>query len=215
MKLIHAIGKKTTPLFVFLMVGGLFLFMSSTSISAYYQDYIEQLSEKVSELDEALETLKIEKATDVGDAPFVGEIAMFGGNFAPRGWAFCNGQLLPISQNSALFSLLGTTYGGDGRTTFGLPDLRGRVPMHPGNGPGLSSYRLGQKGGVEYQTDTYMNTMFSLSSILAGGDGDVMVSSDRPVSLVQQVNAREAENRQPFQTVNFIIALQGTYPSRN
>lgn len=79
--------------------------------------------------------------------PFLAQIVMFGSNFAPRGWAFCDGQLLAISQFSALFSLLGTTYGGDGRTTFALPDLRGRNPIHPGNGPGLPSYRLGQKGG--------------------------------------------------------------------
>ena len=84
--------------------------------------------------------------------PFLAEIIMFGGNFAPRGWALCNGQLLSIAQNQALFSLLGTTYGGDGRTTFGLPDLRGRVPMHPGNGPGLTDRRLGQKGGTETNT---------------------------------------------------------------
>ncbi|MEM6771421.1 MAG: tail fiber protein, partial [Bacteroidota bacterium] len=75
--------------------------------------------------------------------PFIGTISMFAGNFAPRGWAFCDGQLLPISEYNALYSILGTTYGGDGRTTFGLPDLRGRVAMHPGNGPGLSSHRLG------------------------------------------------------------------------
>ena len=79
--------------------------------------------------------------------PFLGEIIMFGGNFAPRGWALCHGQLLAISQNQALFSLLGTTYGGDGRTTFGLPDLRGRAPISPGSGPGLPTYRWGQKGG--------------------------------------------------------------------
>lgn len=81
--------------------------------------------------------------------PFLGQIMMFGGNFAPRGWALCDGQLLPISQYSALFSILGTTYGGDGRTTFGLPDLRGRAPIHAGQGPGLTSYRIGQRGGVE------------------------------------------------------------------
>ena len=81
--------------------------------------------------------------------PFIGLIVMFGGNFAPRGWALCDGQLLSISSNSALFSILGTTYGGDGRTTFGLPDLRGRVPMHPGTGPGLSPRTLGQKSGTE------------------------------------------------------------------
>jgi microcystin-dependent protein len=81
--------------------------------------------------------------------PFIGEIQMFGGNFAPRNYAFCDGALLPISQNVALFSILGTTYGGDGRTTFGLPDLRGRLPVHAGNGPGLSQRRLGEKSGAE------------------------------------------------------------------
>ena len=86
--------------------------------------------------------------------PFIGQIIMFGGNFAPRGWAFCDGQLLAISQNEALFSILGTTYGGDGRTTFALPDLRGRYAMHPGHGPGLSDRRLGQKGGTENVTLT-------------------------------------------------------------
>lgn len=84
--------------------------------------------------------------------PLLAEIMMFAGTFAPRGWALCDGQLLSISQNSALFSLLGTNFGGDGRTTFGLPDLRGRVPMHAGNGPGLSDRRIGQKGGAETAT---------------------------------------------------------------
>lgn len=90
------------------------------------------------------------------DNPTIAEITMFGGNFAPRGWAFCNGQLLPISQNQALFSILGTTYGGDGRTTFALPDLRGRAPIHTGGttgtGPGLSTYRLGERFGIETVT---------------------------------------------------------------
>tara|TARA_B100000780_G_C21106395_1_gene446840 strand:- start:1170 stop:1742 length:573 start_codon:yes stop_codon:yes gene_type:complete len=81
--------------------------------------------------------------------PFIGEVKMFGGNFAPRGWAFCEGQLLAIAQNQALFSILGTTYGGDGRTTFALPDLRGRAPIGPGTGPGLSTRRLGQRSGTE------------------------------------------------------------------
>lgn len=84
--------------------------------------------------------------------PFIAQIVMFGGNFAPRGWAFCDGQLLPISQNTALFSLLGTTYGGDGRTTFALPDLRGRVPMHAGQGPGLTHRQLGERVGSEQVT---------------------------------------------------------------
>src|SRR5213083_1523824 len=84
--------------------------------------------------------------------PFIGEIVMFGGNFAPRGWAFCNGQLLAIAQNTALFSILGTTYGGDGQTTFALPDLRGRSPVHAGQGPGLSTYARGEQGGTEQVT---------------------------------------------------------------
>ena len=90
-----------------------------------------------------------------GIDPFVGEIAMFGGDFAPRGWAMCNGQLLSISTNTALFSLLGTTYGGDGRTTFALPDLRGRAPIHFGDGPGLTPRSLGEKGGAETTQDQY------------------------------------------------------------
>ena len=84
--------------------------------------------------------------------PFVAEIRIVGFNFAPRGWAFCDGQLLPISQNTALFSLIGTTYGGDGRTTTALPNLKGRLPMHPGRGPGLTARRLGQRGGTEMVT---------------------------------------------------------------
>lgn len=89
--------------------------------------------------------------------PFIAETLMFGGNFAPRSWAFCDGQLLPISQNTALFSLLGTTYGGDGRTTFALPDLRGRVAVHPGTGPGLNTYRWGEHGGSQTNTLTVAN----------------------------------------------------------
>ena len=84
--------------------------------------------------------------------PFVAEVKIYACNFAPRGWAFCNGQLLPIAQNTALFSLVGTTYGGDGRTTLGLPNLQGRAAMHPGNGPGLSSRRLGESGGRTTET---------------------------------------------------------------
>jgi microcystin-dependent protein len=87
--------------------------------------------------------------------PFLAEIIMFAGNFAPRGWAFCDGQLLPISQNTAVFSLLGTTFGGDGRTTFALPDLRGRVPVHAGSGPGLTPRQLGQRSGQENILDKH------------------------------------------------------------
>lgn len=105
---------------------------------------------------------------------------MFGGNFAPRGWALCDGQLLSISQNTALFSILGTTYGGDGRTTFGLPDLRSRVPMHPGNGPGLSTRRLGEKSGVESVNLTVNNlpNHSHATTVHIGGDSNLSDAGD-------------------------------------
>jgi len=169
--------------------------------------------------------------------PFIGQIIMFAGNFAPRGWAFCDGQLLPISSNTALFSILGTTYGGDGRTTFGLPELRGRVAMHPGNGPGLASRRLGEKSGVE-------NVILNINQIPSHNHGvSIGVSTEPgeetdPTTIISShagafnedasagstlggVNEnnmggnQQHTNVQPFQCVNFIIALQGTFPSRN
>ncbi|WP_026955535.1 phage tail protein [Algoriphagus vanfongensis] len=110
------------------------------------------------------------------DTPFIGQIELFGCNFAPRGWAMCQGQLLPISQNTALFSLLGTVYGGDGRTTFGLPDLRSRVVVGMGNGPGLSNYTLGQKLGVENVTLTQAelpNHTHGLSGVNGNGTSNI------------------------------------------
>ncbi|MBD0833499.1 phage tail protein [Aestuariibaculum sediminum] len=135
--------------------------------------------------------------------PLIGQVVMFAGNFAPRGWALCNGQLLPISSNTALFSILGTTYGGDGRTNFALPDLRGRVVVHPGAGPGLSSYRLGQKGG-----DEKSNVVKDISAFNKG------------INVNSNVGNRGGEgqtinNIQPYQAINYIIALKGVYPSRN
>jgi len=168
--------------------------------------------------------------------PFIAEIIMFGGNFAPRGWALCDGQLLSINSNQALFSLLGTTYGGDGRTTFGLPDLRGRVPIHPGNGPGLSSYRLGQKGGSQTNTLTSANlpshnhtinikeegnTEDPNGSFIAGNGSNSFGTTSDPGSTLATgaVNpsggGQVVNNIQPFECVNFIIALTGTFPSRN
>lgn len=169
--------------------------------------------------------------------PFLGEIKMFAGNFAPRGWALCNGQLLPINQNSALFSLLGTTYGGDGETTFGLPDLRGRVPVHAGQGPGLSNYAQGQKGGQETVTLTVPNLPPHNHTINAnntiGNSNDPTGKLPAQTGLfdneysTQPANAQLSgsavnntgsgtaiEIRQPYNTVNFIIALVGIYPSR-
>lgn len=171
--------------------------------------------------------------------PFIGQITLFAGNFAPRGWAFCDGQLLPISQNTALFSILGTTYGGDGRTTFALPDLRGRVPLHPGQGPGLSNRQLGEAGGTENVTllvnqmpnhthaaqadagtATQQNpTNHVLASEAAGVTATYSSNPPNTTMNPQAIGAtggsQPHNNMPPFLGVNFIIALQGIFPSRN
>ena len=164
--------------------------------------------------------------------PFIAQIVMFAGNFAPRGWAFCDGQLLPIAQNQALFSLLGTTYGGDGRTTFGLPDLRGRLPMHPGSGPGLTNRRLGEKGGAETVTLTQAQIPVHSHKQRAGKKADsadpggrvcaatsgnsYSGTADSDMGDTSSIGGSQAHtNVQPFQCVNFIIALQGIFPSRS
>lgn len=161
------------------------------------------------------------------------EVKMFAGNFAPRGWAFCEGQLLPIAQYSALFSLLGTMYGGDGRTTFALPDMRGRVPVGVGNGPGLSSVKQGQKMGVETVTITNLNLPYGSDKVsglsekqisIEEGDSNqnVLVTSGTPGS--KEVNTiktnptgggQSINNVQPSIGIRYIIALQGIFPSRN
>ncbi|MEM6321329.1 MAG: tail fiber protein [Bacteroidota bacterium] len=158
--------------------------------------------------------------------PLIGTIGMFAGNFAPRGWAFCNGQLLPISENQALFSILGTTYGGDGRRSFALPDMRGRSPMHAGDGPGLTPRRLGQRIGSETNTLT-VNQLPSHSHSLpateqpnGNGTTNVVVvgKDDRPTTTVmtQSTGANQSVNNiQPCLAVNFCIALIGIFPSRN
>lgn len=169
--------------------------------------------------------------------PFVGEIRMFAGTFAPRGWADCDGQLLAISQNDALFSLLGTIYGGDGRTTFGLPDLRGRIPLHAGSGPGLSNRPLGQKGGqervtlVSNQLPSHSHVMEGVSAMggtnlptgrfLAnslGGNAYAVASPDATLATGASPDSaggtQPHNNLQPCQVIRFIIALVGIYPSR-
>ncbi|MEP3437317.1 MAG: tail fiber protein [Hoeflea sp.] len=169
--------------------------------------------------------------------PFIAEIRIFAGNFAPRGWAFCDGQLLPVSQNTALFSLVGTTYGGDGRSTTALPNLQGRAPMHPGRGPGLTSRRLGQRGGVEMvtlseaQLPQHTHTMrasgengeqgsFAANVALARSRGGALYQSnvatghEAMAPLPSAGGSQSHNNMQPYLTMNFIIALQGLYPSR-
>ena len=162
---------------------------------------------------------------------------MFAGNFAPRDWALCDGQLLPIAQNQALFSILGTTYGGDGRTTFALPDLRGRFPIHPGSGPGLTQRRLGEKSGAETVTLTAADIPahthpLNASTSEGAFDSPQDAVPGRPASGIPQYAAaanttmaastigtaggnRPHDNMPPFVGINYIIALFGVFPSRN
>ena len=168
--------------------------------------------------------------------PYIGEIRMFGGNFAPQGWAFCNGQLLAISENDALFNLIGTTYGGDGQTTFALPDLRGRVPVHMGQGPGLSNYIIGQNGGSETVTLTVNQIPSHAHPAQAQSEPGNQTSPTNgawAASNLSQYSGNNAnatmnlqavgaaggsqphDNMLPFQCVSFIISLSGIYPPPN
>ena len=169
--------------------------------------------------------------------PYIGEIKIFGGNFAPRGWAFCQGQLISIANNTALFSLLGTTYGGDGVTEFGLPDLRGRVPVGQGQGPGLRDKVLGEIAGNETHTLSQSEMPMHVHPQPANsGNGDQRgpvsnfpAASDQRNSQYAATanttmgvaasgfagNGQPHNNMQPYLAMNFIICLQGIYPSRN
>lgn len=181
-------------------------------------------------------TLGVNATVANADEPFIGEVRWFAGNFAPRGWALCDGQILPISTNEALFTLLGTTYGGDGRTTFALPDMRGRGMMHEGSGPGLTPRHLGEKSGAENET-LAANQMPSHAHTLHGNssNGDSVLPDDRVISKVGRLrifdNAPDTNmgassiasagggqshnNMQPNIALTCIIATQGVYPSRS
>jgi microcystin-dependent protein len=169
-------------------------------------------------------------------APYLGEIRMFGGTFAPRGNALCNGQLLPINQDQALFALLGTIYGGDGQSTFALPNLMGRVPIHWGQGIGLSDYPIGTVGGVESVTLSQQEMPNHGHALLANSQGGTAgapaansflaastardriyaaTNDNTALALGLAGGSQPHENRQPFLAITFIIALQGIFPSRN
>jgi microcystin-dependent protein len=172
--------------------------------------------------------------------PFVAEIRIYPFNFAPKGWAFCDGQLLPLSQNTALFSLLGTTYGGDGKSNFALPDMQGNAPMHPGQGPGLSLHDLGETGGsqtvslLESEIPSHSHSVMASTSTanrtgpvgnsfartasgatpyIAGSPTPPLVSMN-PNMLTPAGGDQPHNNMQPYLTLNFCIALQGVYPPR-
>ena len=174
--------------------------------------------------------------------PFVAEIRIFPFNFAPKGWAFCNGQIMPISQNTALFSLLGTTYGGDGKSTFALPNMQGNAPMHPGQGPGLSLHDLGEQSGSQTVTllvseipvhahfvgraraadGDSVTPVASVWSQSAAGRGSAALYHEAPAnakvnptfSLAVTGGSLPHNNMQPYLSLSFCIALQGVFPPR-
>ena len=170
--------------------------------------------------------------------PFVAEIRIVPFNFAPKGWAFCDGQLMPLSQNTALFSLLGTTYGGDGKSTFALPDLEGRAAMHPGQGPGLSLRDLGEMGGSESVTllvsempahshvANGLNILSTTTTPTSGtalgrsangnayGSNSAGLQTFAPEALPPAGGSLPHNNLQPYLTLNYVIALQGVFPAR-
>lgn len=181
---------------------------------------------------------KVNADTNTAEEPYLSEIMLVGFNFAPRGWAFCDGQILPINQNQSLYSLLGTTFGGDGRTSFALPDLRGRVSVHPGQGAGLPNYVLGQKGGENNVTlnvneipshshtlnvnSAEGNTHDPNGKFLASNSEGVKHYSDESSSHTAHDNSIQNSagnqghtNMQPYLGINHCIAITGLFPSRN
>jgi len=171
--------------------------------------------------------------------PFVAEIRIFPFNFPPKGWAFCDGQLLPLSQNTALFTLLGTTYGGDGKSNFALPNMQGNVPMHPGQGPGLSWHDLGETGGsdtvslLESEVPSHSHALMAAAASgtksvpaansfarVSGGGTPYLASAGAPLVVMSDNSLAPAggdqphNNLQPYLTLNFCIAMQGVFPPR-
>ena len=167
----------------------------------------------------------------MGTEPYIAEVILFAGNFAPRGWAFCNGQILSIAQNTALFSLIGTTYGGDGQTTFALPDLRGRVPVQAGQGPGLPPVSLGEQGGAPSHTLTVnempqhqhqngasaadQTTNRPTGGVVPSRGGAYGPADSAGTSTLGAGGSQPHNNMQPYLGLHYIIALEGIFPSRN
>jgi microcystin-dependent protein len=169
--------------------------------------------------------------------PYLGNIMLFAGNFAPRGWVFCHGQLLSIANDSALFALLGTTYGGDGQNTFAVPDLRSRVPIHQGTGPGLSTYVMGQQAGTETVTLTSNQIPFHTHPVAVSSNTATTGTPSAGVTLgvaaaeiyiadtadglmnAQSIGltggSQPHDNIQPYLALNYVIATEGIFPSRN
>ncbi|MBL8311370.1 MAG: phage tail protein [Burkholderiales bacterium] len=169
--------------------------------------------------------------------PYVGEIRLFAGNFAPAGWALCQGQAMDISENETLFQLIGTTYGGDGQSTFNVPDLRSRVPIHQGQGPGLSTRVIGESGGTETVTLSTQQIPNHTHAFLASQDASTVLNAQGNVigtpltatpffaatpnvalnaqSITAVGGSQPHENMQPYLCINFIISLYGIYPSQN
>ncbi|MGF2411500.1 phage tail protein [Ferruginibacter sp.] len=170
--------------------------------------------------------------------PFIGNVILFGGTFAPVGWATCDGSLLAIAENDALFSLIGTTYGGDGQTTFALPDLRSRIPIHQGQGPGLSTYIMGQQAGVETvtlspgqipahshaalsnsgaadstdPTNNFLGTQSTLQEYIPGASANAVMNA---AAISFTTGGQPHDNIMPSIALNYIIALEGIYPQQN
>ena len=185
----------------------------------------------------AVSCLSVQFAKAQAYEPYLGEIQFVAFNFPPQGWALCDGQLLPISQNTALFSLLGTTYGGDGKSNFALPNMQGNAPMHPGQGPGLSLHDLGETGGsntvtlLQSEMPAHSHTWTAsnqdatdqspVNELFAGGVGGIAmyaapgsVTQLAPNALNPAGGDQPHNNMMPYLTLNFCIALQGVYPPR-
>lgn len=180
-----------------------FLFSATSSVEHADSQSVKNLATEIAAMKAELATLKTAQAQGtLSDEGMMGEIRMFAGMFAPRGWAFCEGQILKIAENNALFSLLGTNFGGDGRYTFALPDLRGRTPVGTGRGQGLTETYLGRMSGTE--TTTVITTKIAVTPAQGRTQG-TMAISDIPNGV---------STMGPRASVNFIIAIQGIYPSR-